>query len=47
LPSDWDFDVGVKKVAGGRVYQMRITLQGIQPPIWRRVAFFRLRGFMK
>jgi len=37
LRSDWDFDVGVKKAASGRVYQMRIALKGMRPPIWRRV----------
>src|SRR2546426_12047257 len=40
--------MGVRKALGGRVYQMKIALKGIRPPIWRRVqvpATMRLSGF--
>jgi hypothetical protein len=29
--------MSAKGTGGGRMYQMRITLKGIRPPIWRRV----------
>ena len=29
--------MSAKGAAGGRIYEVRITLKGIQPPIWRRV----------
>src|SRR5712691_3135102 len=29
--------MGAKKSLAGRNYQMKITLKGIRPPIWRRI----------